>query len=61
MYLATDLSFGDTDPDDDEFLDIVRIPLNVLAEQILAGEIQDAKTQTAVLKLLAMQNNGGLL
>ena len=61
MYLATDLSFGDTDPDDDEFLDIVRILLNVLAEQILAGEIQDAKTQTAVLKLLAMQNNGGLL
>ena len=56
MYLATDLSFGDTDPDDDEFLDIVRIPLDRLVEQVMSGEIQDAKTQIAVLKTAAMQN-----
>ena len=56
MYLATDLSFGDTDPDDDEFLDIVRIPLDRLVEQVMSGEIQDAKTQIAVLKAAAMQN-----
>lgn len=58
MYLATDLSFGDTDPDEDEFLDVVRIPLADLAGQILRGEITDAKTQTAVLKVLAMRGQG---
>ena len=55
MYLATELSFGETDPDDDEFLDILRIPLDELVAQILRGEITDAKTQTAVLKVVAMQ------
>ncbi|MBQ2767371.1 MAG: NUDIX hydrolase [Clostridia bacterium] len=55
MYLATELSFGQTDPDDDEFLDILRIPLDELVAQILRGEITDAKTQTAVLKVAAMQ------
>lgn len=55
LFLATDLTFGDTDPDEDEFLDVVRIPLDELAGQILRGEIPDAKTQTAVLKVIAMQ------
>ena len=60
MYLATDLTFGDTDPDDDEFLDVIRILIDELAGQILAGEITDAKTQTAVLKVLAMRARGEL-
>lgn len=55
LYLATGLRFGDTDPDEDEFLDVLRIPLAELAAQILRGEITDAKTQTAVLKLLALR------
>lgn len=58
MYLATDLSFGETDPDEDEFLDVVRVPIDELAEQVLRGEITDAKTQTAVLKVLAMRARG---
>ncbi len=55
MYLALDLSFGETDPDDDEFLDVVRIPFDEMIAQILAGEIPDAKTQTAALKVLALK------
>ena len=50
LYLAEGLSFGDADPDEDEFLDVERIPLDVLAEQIMSGEITDGKTQVAVLK-----------
>jgi len=50
MYLAEDLTFGETDPDDDEFLEIVRIPLEELCEKIACGEIEDGKTQAAVLK-----------
>ncbi len=50
MYLARDLSFGDTDPDEDEFLGLERIPFDRLVEQVLSGEIKDAKTIAAVLK-----------
>ena len=50
MYLATGLAFGDTDPDDDEFLNIKKIPLKTAVEMVLKGEIKDAKTQAAILK-----------
>ena len=50
MYLARDLHFGDTDPDEDEFLNLERIPFPTLVEQVLSGEIKDAKTIAAVLK-----------
>lgn len=56
MYFAEGLSFGETDFDDDEFLDVVRIPLEELCEMILRGEVPDAKTQTAVLKVWAMKH-----
>lgn len=51
MYLARGLSFGETDFDDDEFIEIVRIPIEKMVEMIMNGEIKDAKTQTAVLKV----------
>ncbi|MBE6601092.1 MAG: NUDIX hydrolase [Ruminococcaceae bacterium] len=50
LYLAENLTFGDTDPDEDEFLEIVKIPLSELLEQVMNGEITDGKTQVAVLK-----------
>ncbi len=50
MYLATELSFGEQMLDDDEFLDVVRIPLDQAYEMVMRGEIPDAKTQIAVLK-----------
>lgn len=51
MYLARDLSFGDTDPDEDEFLGLERVPFSQLVEQVMSGEIKDAKTIAAVLKV----------
>ena len=50
LYLARDLTFGDTDPDEDEFLTLWPIPFPQMVEKILAGEITDAKTVAAVLK-----------
>jgi ADP-ribose pyrophosphatase len=50
LYLAEGLTFGETDPDEDEFLEIVRIPLPELVEMVMSGEITDGKTQVAVLK-----------
>lgn len=36
--------------DDDEFLEVERIPLEKAVEMVLNNEIPDSKTQTAVLK-----------
>ena len=51
LYLARDLDFGETDPDDDEFIDVVQIPLAEMVDRVMAGEILDGKTQLAVLKV----------
>lgn len=50
MYLAQDLRFGETHLDEDEFLNLERIPFDRLVEQVLSGEVKDAKTIAAVLK-----------
>ena len=54
MYLAEGLTFGDTDPDEDEFLDIIRIPLDDLVELVMAGQVPDGKTQVAALRAARM-------
>ena len=58
MYLAQDLTFGETDTDEDEFIETVRVPLSELVDSILRGEIADGKTQVAVLRAAAMQGRG---
>ncbi len=58
IFGATGLSFGDTDPDDDEFLEVDRIPLEKAVEMVLSGEIKDAKTGLAVLKLKLLRDIG---
>ncbi len=44
IYLATDLSEGEQALDDDEVIDVVRLPIGDALEMITTGEIQDAKT-----------------
>lgn len=58
LYGASELSFGDNNPDDDEFLECIKLPFEKVVEMILSGEIKDAKTQAAVLKLDAMRSRG---
>lgn len=55
MYLAKDLVKGDCHRDSDEFLDVELVPLKTLVQQVLQGEIPDAKTQIAVLKAAAFE------
>lgn len=50
MYLAKGLSYGDQQPDDDEFIDVVKLPFAKALRMVMDGEIPDAKSQTAVLK-----------
>jgi len=44
LYLATGLTQGETHPDEDERLGIVRMPLSEAVSQVMAGKITDAKT-----------------
>ena len=50
LYLARGLTFRATNPDDDEFLNVEQRPLREMVEAIMRGEVQDGKTQTAILK-----------
>ena len=56
MYLAEGLTFTETEFDDGEFIEIVKIPLCELVEMTMRGEIEDAKTQTAIMKVWYMKN-----
>lgn len=57
MYLAKGLTFYELHTDDDEFLQLERIPLKTLVSQVLNGEIPDGKTQTAILKVWCMEHS----
>ena len=50
IYLARDLTFTNAHPDEDEFIETEKIPLNTLIDMVMSGEIKDAKTQIALLK-----------
>lgn len=55
MFAAEELSFGELCPDADEFLQVERVPFARAVEMVLSGQIKDAKTQAAVLKLYALR------
>ena len=55
MYLAEEITFTERELDEDEFLEVEKIPLTRLYDMVMSGEIQDAKTQTAVLKVWQMR------
>ena len=53
MYLAEELHTEDDGQhlDEDEFLTVEKIHIDTLCEMVMRGEIPDAKTQIAVLKV----------
>ena len=54
IYLARDLSQGETHPDEDEFLGLVRLPLEEAAEMAMRGELCDSKTVCGLLMARAI-------
>ena len=50
MYFCRVDHFERQNLDEDEFLDVERIPLEKAVQMVLNGELPDAKTQAAVLK-----------
>ena len=49
IYLAQELTQGSTHPDEDEFLGLVRIPLEDAVAMVMRGEIRDSKTICGLL------------
>ena len=50
LYIAKGLHFSEQKLDDDEFLDVVKIPLEKAFEMVMNDEIRDSKTQIGILK-----------
>ena len=49
VFLAESLSYGDADPDDDEFLNLVRIPFAEALDMVMHNQLRDAKTIASLL------------
>lgn len=60
VYLATELSEGKQFLDEDEILEVVRLPISDALEMITSGEIQDAKTIIGLM-LAAPRVGSGML
>lgn len=60
IYYADNLRFGEADLDEDEFLDVVRIPFDKALEMVLNNEIKDGKTQLAILKTAVLKQQNKL-
>ena len=50
MYMARGLHQGEQHLDQDEFLDVMKVPLKDLVDEVMAGGVPDAKTQVCILK-----------
>lgn len=50
LYCATGLHAGDCDPDEDEFVETVKMTVAELEQRIARGEIRDGKTIAAMYK-----------
>lgn len=51
LYYAEGLTFGEQSLDDDEYLDVIKMPFSDCVAKIMNGEIKDAKTIAGILKL----------
>ena len=49
LYLCTELTPGETDPDESEAIDIEEMDIDELCRMVMEGHINDAKTIAAVL------------
>lgn len=51
LYVARNLSFTQSEPEETEDLQLKKVPFDTLYQMVMSGEIQDAMTVAAVLKL----------
>lgn len=58
LYACRLDTLGQTQFDEDEFLEVEKIPLEKAVEMVMNGEIPDAKTQVLVLKTAQLLKDG---
>ena len=58
LYACKIESLGESRPDEGEFLNLEKLPLDKAVEMVLYNRIPDAKTQIAVLKTAMLLNSG---
>ena len=61
LWMARDLTFGETHPDEDEFLEQVKLPFAEARAMAADGRLQDSKTVVALLRatfLMEEESNG---
>lgn len=49
LFLARGLSAGDSDPDEDEFVNVVKMPFAEAVDMVMNNEISDSKTICALM------------
>ena len=54
MFMARGLTFGERHLDDDEFLDVFKMPLSDAVNEVISGNIPDGKTQVGILRAAKM-------
>ena len=59
-YLATDLIPASRNPDDDENISVVRVPLDQVLSLIESGEIQDVKSIASLLLAMRVMGDNSL-
>jgi hypothetical protein len=57
VYLATDLSFGDPNPEETEKIDLMKLPLEKAYQMVMNYEITDSMSVAGILhaKILSLQ------
>ncbi|MDR0903325.1 MAG: NUDIX hydrolase [Ruminococcus sp.] len=56
IYYAKSLHFGETHFDDDEYIEVLKVPFEEAVEMVLNNEIKDAKTAAGILMIAAKRN-----
>ena len=57
VYYAAGLTQGETNPDEDEYLDVEFVPFEKAYEMVLNNEINDAKSVFGILKVWQLRSN----
>ncbi len=55
-YVARDLSFGESEPEETEDLKVIRVPFSEAVAMVMDGRITDALSMVAIMKVAMMKN-----
>ena len=61
VYIGTDLSRGEENPDSDEFIDLIRLSLDEATKMIYDGTLKDSKTILAILAYKDLKDRNVIL